>query len=148
MQRPNTVPLWLGQQALPLGIIFILLALVMIVLYVSARRRRAQMNLSRSGSTEETFVNSLVPHGFDPHISSITYKYLQETQRIAFPIQANDLLDEDLGLDLAEVDESIVDILDLTERLYQPGMKHMPLVTVQDLVRFVQASPRLVERAA
>jgi hypothetical protein len=51
-------------------------------------------------------------------------------------------------LDLADVEETVRDLLQLTQRRYQPGLRHDPLVTVEDLVRFIQASPRLVERAA
>jgi hypothetical protein len=120
----------------------------MIVLYASARARKARMNEARSGVNEDTFVNSLLIYGFDPVIARTTFRYLQEKQRVSFPIEATDMLDEDLGLGLSDVEESVQDILKLTERLYQPGLKHAPLVTVEDLVRLVQASPRLSEMAA
>jgi hypothetical protein len=148
MQTPSTTQIWLSEQAGPLAVIVALLAVVMIVLYVSARMRRARMNEARSGANEDTFVNSLIIYGFDPDIARITFRYLQEKQRVSFPIEATDQLDEDLGLDLTDVEESLQDILRLTERLYQPGLKHNPLVTVEDLVRLVQASPRLSELAA
>jgi hypothetical protein len=148
MQVPSTTWIWITEQAGPLLIIAGLLAFVMIVLYMSARNRRAKMNESRAGLTEDTFVESLLPYGFDPEISRTTYRYLQEKQRVSFPIELSDQLDEDLGLDLADVEESVQDLLGLTERLYQPGLKHTPLVTVEDLVRLIQASPRLSELAA
>lgn len=148
MQTPSTVSIWLGEQAIPLAIIVALLALIMIVLYTSARSRKAQMNEVRSGANEDTFVNSLLIYGFDPLIARTTFRYLQESQRVSFPIEATDQLDEDLGLGVGDVQESLQDILRLTERLYQPGLNHSPLVTVEDLVRLVQASPRLSEMAA
>ena len=148
MQIPSTLSVWLSEQAGPLGLIVALLAFVMIVLYFSARSRRNRMNEARAGLTEDTFVNSLIGYGFDPVIARTTYRYLQDKQNVSFPIEASDLLDEDLGLDLDDVDESIVDILALTGRLHQPGLKHNPIITVEDLVRFVQASPRLSEMAA
>lgn len=148
MQTPSTLSIWLGEQAMPLAIIVVLLSLVMIILYISARNRRVRMNEARSGTNEETFVNSLAVYGFDPMISRTTYQYLQNTQKVSFPIEANDLLDEDLGLDNADVEESIRDLMGSTYRLYQPGLQHDPIVIVEDLVRFIQASPRLAERAA
>lgn len=148
MQVPSTLWIWLTEQAVPLLIIVGLLAFVMIVLTVSARNRRAKMNESRSGVNEDTFVNSLLPYGFDPAIARTTFRYLQDKQRVSFPIESSDQLDEDLGLDIADVEESVRDLLGLTQRLYQPGLKHTPLVTVEDLVRFIQASPRLSELAA
>ena len=148
MQTPSTVSIWLSEQAGPLGIILLLLSFVMIVLYLSARNRRTQMNKERSGANEDTFVNSLLIYGFDPLISRSTYRYLQEHQLVSFPIQADDLLDEDLGLSSRDVEETIIDLLAITERLYQPGLKPAPLVTVEDLVRLIQASPRLSEIAA
>ena len=148
MQVPSTVWIWLIEQAVPLLIIVGLLAFVMVALTISARSRRAKMIESRSGMNEDTFVSSLLPYGFDPGIARTTFRYLQEKQRVSFPIQATDQLDEDLGLDMVDVDESIRDILQLTERLYQPGLQYSPIVTVEDLVRFVQASPRLSQLAA
>jgi len=148
MQTPSTVSIWLSEQAGPLALIAAFLALVMIVLFVSARRRRTRMNEARSGLTEDTFVESLIGYGFDPVIARTTYSYLQDVQNVAFPIQASDLLDEDLGLDLDDVEESIIDILALTGRLHQRGLRHTPIVTVEDLVRFIQASPRFSELAA
>lgn len=148
MQIPSTLSIWLSEQALPLAIIVVLLALVMIVLSVSARNRRVRLNDARSGTNEDTFVESLVIDGFDPQISRTVYRYLQEQQNVHFPVEATDLLDEDLGLDLVDLDETVRDVLQLTSRQYRPGLRHEPLTTVEDLVRFVQASPRLTERAA
>jgi hypothetical protein len=148
MQIPSTISIWLSEQAGPLALIVALLAFVMIILYVSARSRHARLNASRSHVNEDTFVDSLAAYGFDPGIARTTYRYLQDKQNVSFPIEASDLLDEDLGLDLVDVDETIVDILALTQRLHQPGLQHGPIITVEDLVRFVQASPRSSERAA
>ena len=148
MQVPYNLSIWLSEQAGPLALIAALLAFVMIVLYLSARARRARMNEARSHINEDTFVSSLIGYGFDPVIARTTYRYLQDKQNVSFPIEASDLLDEDLGLDLVDLDESIADILSLTGRLHQPGLRHNPIITVEDLVRFVQASPRLSEMAA
>ena len=148
MQTPSTTWIWISEQAVPLGIIVALLALVLLVLYLSARSRRLKMNEARAGINEDTFVNSLSIYGFDPLIARTTFRYLQEKQNVSFPIEASDQLDEDLGLDIEDLKESIHDLLELCGRLYQPGLNHTPLVTVEDLVRFVQASPRLSEMAA
>lgn len=148
MQTPSTLSIWLTEQAGPLIIIAASLGFVMVVLYVSARSRRVRMNEARSEINEDTFVNSLSVYGFDPSIARITFRYLQDKQGIGFPVQATDQLDEDLGLDLKDVDESVQDILAITQRMYQPGLKYNPLVTVEDLVRLIQASPRLSEIAA
>jgi hypothetical protein len=148
MQIPSTTWIWLSEQAVPLAIIVAFLAFVFSALYVSARSRRRKMNEARSHVSEDTFVNSLLIYGFDPVISRTTFRYLQEKQRVSFPIESTDYLDEDLGLDSADIEESVHDILRITDRLYQPGLKDAPLVTVEDLVRLIQASPRLSELAA
>jgi hypothetical protein len=148
MQIPTDPWIWFKEQAGPLAIIVALLAFVMIVLYVSARSRRVKMLEKRSGVNEDTFVQSLSVYGFDPVIARTTFRYLQEKQNVSFPIEATDQLDEDLGLDLGDIDESLRDILQITGRLYQPGLKYNPLVTVEDLVRLAQAMPRISELAA
>jgi hypothetical protein len=148
MQTPDTTSIWLSEQAMPFALIVLLLAFVMTVLYLSARNRRTKMNEERSGVNEDTFVSFLSTYGFDANIARSTYRYLQEKQRVSFPIQAADLLDEDLGLDSEDIRESMLDLLSINQRLHQPGVYLSPLVTVEDLVRFVQASPRLSELAA
>ena len=142
MQVPTDLSIWLSQQARPLFVIVALLALIFITLYLSARARTIRMNAVRSGLNEDTFVNSLLPYGFDPFLARTTYRYLQQEQKVSFPIKASDLLDEDFGLDVGGLRKSIFDILALTDRDYQPGLQHSPIVSVEDLVRFIQASPR------
>lgn len=106
------------------------------------------MNQSRAGINETSFVNYLSAYGFDANIARTTYGYLQDKQRVSFPIAASDLLDEDLGLDSADVDESINDLMQINGRLLRRGIVTTPMVTVEDLVRFIQASPRVSEMAA
>jgi hypothetical protein len=148
MQTPNTLWLWLSEQAIPLAVVAAFLAFVLIVLAVSARNRRVRMNQTRSGANQETFVHSLLEYGYDAEVARTIYRYLQEEQNVHFPIEPSDLLDEDLGLDIVDLDETILDVLELTRRQYRPGLRHTPLITVEDLVRFVQASPRSADRAA
>ncbi len=148
MQIPSTISIWLSEQAGPLIIIGCLVAFIMIVLFLSARNRSVSMNEKRAGSNEYTFVNYLSAYGFDANIARLTYQYLQEKQNVSFPIEASDSLDEDLGLGSGDIAETVQDLLVLTERNSQPGMMHTPLITVEDLVRYLQASPRKAEIAA
>ena len=148
MQTPSTLTIWLSEQAVPLAIIACVIAFVMVVLSLSARSRRVRLNEERSGTNEDTFVEALELYGFDPEISRTVYSYLQNHQNVHFPIETSDLLDEDLGLDLVDLDQTVREVFKLTRREYKPGLRHMPLITVEDLVRFVQASPRAVTIAA
>ncbi len=148
MQIPSTLDIWLREQAVPLLILAAFIGFVFLALVLSARARHKRMIAARAGANEDTFVHSLEIFGFDPFIARSTFRYLQDKQRVSFPIEASDQLDEDLGLGAGEVDESVKDLLKLCGRLYQPGLQHSPLVTVEDLVRFIQASPRLSELAA
>ena len=148
MRTPDTLSIWLTEQVLPLAIIAGSVAFILTVLWVSARNRRLKMNEARSGTNEDTFVDSMLIYGFDPEISRTVYSYLQQRQNVHFPIEASDQLDEDLGLDLADVEQTIREVFEITRRQYQPGLRHMPLITVEDVVRFVQASPRRASVAA
>jgi hypothetical protein len=148
MQTPSTLSIWLGEQALPLAVLIGLVAFIMTVLSLSARSRRLKLIEARSGINEDTFVESLMIYGFDPEVSRTVYAYLQERQNVHFPIETSDLLDEDLGLDLADLEQTLRETLQLTRRQYQPGLRHQPLTTVEDLVRFVQACPRSASEAA
>jgi hypothetical protein len=110
--------------------------------YLSAQSRRSSLTRDRSGLTADTFAESLAAYGFDPEIARTAYVYLQQVQQVAFPIDPRDDLDRDLGLDGEDVKLTVRDLLAETGREYLPGLLNSPLVTVVDLVRYIQASPR------
>ncbi|HEY4382763.1 MAG TPA: hypothetical protein VGN01_20635 [Acidobacteriaceae bacterium] len=138
-----SVQQWLGEQIVPVFFIGFAILMGIAMVYLSAQSRRAALMRDRSGRTEDTFTEFLSAYGFDPEISRMTYRYLQRVQRVAFPILPADDLDRDLGLDGDAVNQSLRDLLDETGRQYLPGLLTTPLVQVVDLVRMVQASPRL-----
>ena len=133
---------WLGEQIVPLFFIGFALLMGFALVYLSAKSRRTALTRDRSGRTEDTFAEQLAPYGFDPEIARLTYRYLQERQKVPFPIEPNDDLDRDLGLDGEDLNRTVRDLLAETGREYLPGMLDSPLVTVVDVVRYIQASPR------
>jgi len=148
MITPYTVQQWLGEQFLPLLLIGFSLLTGLAVLLVSVKNRRALLARNRSGQSEETFAMDLAAYGYDPTIARATYRYLQGQQKAALPIEPLDDLDSDLGLDSDDVREAIRALLAESGRSYLPGLLNTPLVTVVDLVRTVQASPRRSARVA
>lgn len=114
------------------------------LVYFSAQSRRAALARDRSGRTEDTFAEYFAAYGFDPQIARAAYRYLQQVRQIAFPIEPLDDLDRTLGLNEEELNQTIRDLLVETGREYLPGLLDSPLVTVLDLVRTIQASPRRV----
>lgn len=148
MFTPNTVQIWLSEQAVPLALIVGVLIAGFLLLKISAARRKHTLLRERAGHTEDTFVEHLTTFGFDPKIARSTYRYLQNEQNVHFPIFLTDHLDEDLGLGLAELDESKVALARENQRELRPGLRHEPIVTVEDLIRFIQASPRRKEMVA
>ncbi len=148
MVTPNSVQQWLAEQVVPLTIIVVLMIAGFLVLAISARRRRATLLRERAGHTEDRFVEELAGFGFDPKIARLTYRILQSEQSVQFPILLQDRLDEDLGLDDSDVEEMTVRVLAGAERENRPGLRHEPFVTVEDVVRYVQASPRRRHEAA
>ena len=141
----STLGQWLGQQIVPLVYIGFAVLMGFALLYFSAQSRRAALVRDRSGKTEETFAEYLAAYGFDPEIARTTYRYLQQVQQVAFPIVPKDDLDRDLGLNDNDVKRTVRDLLNETSREYLPGLLDSPLVTVVDLVRYIQASPRRVQ---
>jgi hypothetical protein len=133
---------WLSDLALPLLLIGLGILIGFTALYISAQRRRSSLARHRSGRTVETFAEYLAEYGFDPELARATYRYLQKRQKVAFPIEPFDDLDCDLGLDGEDLSETIRALLAETGRIYLPGLLDSPLVTVEDLVRTIQASPR------
>jgi len=138
---------WLGAQVVPLFFVGFALLMGMALLYFSAQSRRAALVRDRSGRTEDTFAEQLAAYGFDPEITRKAYRYLQDIQGVRFPILAQDDLDRDLGLNDDEVKQTVRDLMAAAGREYLPGLLESPLVTVVDLVRYIQASPRRVAPA-
>ena len=58
------------------------------------------------------------------------------------PITGDDL-EKDLGLTPEDVDQSVRELTTALRREYRPGLQPTPLVTVEDLIRLLQASPRV-----
>jgi hypothetical protein len=142
MPTPSTVQQWLGEQFVPLLFIGFSLLMGLAVLLMSAKSRSSTLIRDRSGHTEDTFAEDLAEFGYDPEIARATYRFLQERQKVAFPIEPLDDLDSDLGLDSEDLKEVIRGLLAEMGRSYLPGLLDSPLVTVVDLVRTIQASPR------
>ena len=142
MSTPESLPVWLNEQAGPLVIVAVCIGLALLILKISANRRQQSLARERDGVTESTFANHMEQYGFDPVIASATYRYLQDVQLVKFPILPGDALDEDLGLDSEDIDQTVRELTSALGRELNPGLLHKPLVTVEDLVRLLQASPR------
>ena len=67
---------------------------------------------------------------------------MQEVQRVPFPILPGDALDEDLGLDSEDIQQTVLQLTDRLHREPNLGLRSTPMLTVEDLVRLLQASPR------
>jgi hypothetical protein len=142
MPTLSTIQQWLGDQIVPVFFIGFAILMGIAMVYLSAQSRRSSLVRDRSGITAGSFAESLAAYGFDPEIARRTYVYLQEAQRVTFPIDPRDDLDRDLGMDGEDVKRTVRELLDETGREYLPGLLDSPLVTVVDLVRYIQASPR------
>ena len=105
---------WLGEQIVPVFFIGFAILMGIALVYLSAQSRRSSLVRDRSGCTEDTFAESLAAYGFDPEIARTTYVYLQQIQRVAFPIDPRDDLDRDLGMDGDDVKRTVRDLLDET----------------------------------
>jgi hypothetical protein len=138
----STIEQWLGQQLVPLYLIGFALLMGLAIVFLSAQHRRATLKRSRSGRTEDTFVAELAAQGFDPLLARAAYVYLHTHQRAPFPLEPLDDLERDLGFDPEDIDQTVRELLQQTGRAHFPGLLSSPIVTVQDLVRFLQASPR------
>ncbi len=148
MQIPDSLSIWLKELSIPLGLLIVLGLVAYLIVKISASRRRRVLSRQRADVTEQTFVQDLAQFNFDPLITGTTYRYLQEVQGVRFPIVASDALDEDLGLDHDDLEQTINDLLNSLKREHQPGLRYDPVITVEDLVRHLQASPRKDRQAA
>jgi hypothetical protein len=148
MDTPDSLTVWLKDQAWPIAIIVGLAIFTFVALKFAARKRQRALTQQREGVNEASFVSHLQKYGFDPMIAGSTYRYLQEVQLVKFPILPGDALDEDLGLDTEDIEQSIAELTEALKRDRSPGLRHTPIVSVEDLVRLLQASPRRANSVA
>ncbi len=135
---------WLLGQIVPVVFVGFALLAGLALVYFSAQSRKAARVRDRAGKDEETFAEEFVAYGFDAEIARATYRYLDERTKAGFPLLPGDDLDRDLGLDADDVPEVLRELTAKVGREYLPGLVTMPITTVAELVRAVQASPRKV----
>ncbi len=122
---------------------------ILLLLRVHALRARRGLLPRRPGHTEDSFVHHVASFGLHPRIARTTYRYLQRSCKVRFPILVEDSLREDLGLDQRALIEATRALL--LENGRESGQHYMPnsLVTVGDLIGFIQSSARAeIDRAA
>ena len=146
--RTLSIPAWLGHHAWPLWLLLALIVACMVLLRLSAWLRERKLRRMRAGVTQETFTAQLEQYGFDPVITGSTFRYLREVQLVPFPVLPGDDLEKDLGLAPEDVDQAVRDLSIGLRRQYSPGLQPHPLVTVEDLIRLLQASPRIGKTGA
>ncbi|MBS1814808.1 MAG: hypothetical protein JSS87_08060 [Acidobacteria bacterium] len=148
MSVPETFQGWVAVQAVPLFLLIGFLGLGLLILAISARRRRHRMQRDRAGESIETFIERMSTQGFDPYLSGLVYTYLVEHEGIGFPVRPRDMLEEDLGLSTQQSQEMLKAVLSASGREYITGITDVPLFTVADVVRAVQLSPGMERLAA
>ena len=146
--RTLSIPAWLGHHAWPLWLLLALIVACVALLRLSAWYREHRLRRQRAGITEATFTAQLEQYGFDPVITSSTFRYLREVQLIPFPVLPGDDLEKDLGLAPEDVHQAVRDLTLALRREYSPGLQPILPVTVEDLIRLLQASPRITKTGA
>lgn len=139
-----TLQQWLGEQIVPVFFVGFALLMGVAMVYISSKTRRSSLARDRSGRNVDTFAENLAAYGFDPEIARSAYRLLQLRGGVNFPLDPMDDLDRDLGMNDEDVDGAFREVLAETGREYLPGLLTSPLVTVVDVVRYAQASPRRV----
>lgn len=137
----GTLDDFLRGPALGLFLLGVVVAACLGTLFFSGVIRHRRMASARKGEDIDTFVLHLASYGFDPTLAREIYTYLTTEEDVAFPIRHTDRFDEDLRVSEEEVHRLIAHLLRCSRREALPGMRHMPLVTVEDALRFVQACP-------
>lgn len=142
--RTSSIPAWLGHHAWPLWLLLAAVVACILLLRLSAWAREHSLRRKRAGVTRETFTAQLQQYGFDPVITSATFRYLREVQLVPFPVLPGDDLENDLGLTPDDIDQAIRDLAIALRREYSPGQQPIPPATVEDLIRHLQAYPRII----
>ncbi|HXE09506.1 MAG TPA: hypothetical protein VN612_16505 [Acidobacteriaceae bacterium] len=135
---------WLLAQIVPVFSVGFALLAGLALVYFSAQSRKAARQRDRAGQNEDTFTERLAVYGFDVELARAVYRYLEQRTGVGFPILPNDDLDRDLGLDREDAMDALRELNAQVGREYLPGLVQTPLVTVADLLRAVQGSPRKV----
>ena len=147
MQAENFAD-WLHGMMAPLGILLGIALIAWAGLYCLSRAHAWRLARERVGYDEDTFARDMGQHGFDPLLARSVYAYLRDVQKIAFPMMPEDSLDERLGIADKDLEDTIRQCLLDAGREARPGLTVLPPATLEELVRYVQDSPRLADKAA
>jgi len=113
----------------------------LVVLFLSGVTRQRRLLSARRGEDVESFVLYLASFGFDAGISRSTYEYLVSEEAVVFPVHHTDRLDRDLHISDDEVSRMVDNLLRINDRVAVPGIRPVFFVTVEDVLRHIQASP-------
>lgn len=134
---------FLYAQVVPIAGLAVVLLAGLAILYISGISRQRRMIAARKGEDVESFVLNLASLGFSPGIARSTYEYLVTEEDVTFPIHPSDRLDRDLHVSEEDIHRMVANLLRINSREALPGMTLVPFLIVEDVLRYVQASPRV-----
>jgi hypothetical protein len=143
MNNMQTLSDWSMEQLGPLGIFLVIAGIAFVFFFLLARWREWDFARSRSGYGTDDFIRDMRIRGISEDVSRAGYEVIQNEQKVRFPIMPEDALDEQLGITDIDLMDTLVSILTRTGREKKAGLMHLPLVTVEDLLKLVQVSPKV-----
>ncbi|MHB1702305.1 MAG: hypothetical protein ACYCSN_19665 [Acidobacteriaceae bacterium] len=147
MQAENFAD-WLQGMMTPLGILIGIALVAWAGLYFLSKAHAWRLARERVDYDEDTFARDMAQQGLDPLLARSVYAYLRDVQKIAFPMMPEDTLDERLGIADRDLEDTILQCLLDAGREARPGLTVLPPATLEDLVRYVQDSPRLADKVS
>jgi len=137
---------WILNDGWSVGVFLVFLAVSGITVFCAAKDRNKRILMSRAGYTVENFLAEMEAAGHDVQVARTVYQFIQGTYRVGFPIQPGDDLYLMLGITDASVWRAMPALLQATGREPRIGRLLKPIVTVQELVHFVEVAPMVSER--
>jgi hypothetical protein len=111
------------------------------IVFFCARGNKKMLTETRAGHDMECFVREMTAAGHDESVSRAVYCYIEEMHGIDFPILPGDDLCTTLGITDDDVYRAVPALLTDAGRAPQLGRLKQPIITVADLVDFVERAP-------
>ena len=141
---------WLSQHSVRIAALGLPAIALCVIGLARSRRENIYPNArkNRPESAARSFAHLLESHGFDPAIALATYCYLDENTGGTLPIQPEDALEGDLGLNPDEIEHTLLALLALLGRKPALQWQRQSIQTVEDLIAVLQAAqPEVGQKA-
>jgi hypothetical protein len=132
---------WILNDGWTFSVLMVFMVASWVAVFFCARGNKKMLTKTRAGHDMDCFAQEMAAAGHNEDVARAVYRYIQEAHDIDFPILPGDDLSTTLGITDDDVYRAIPALLTGAGRAPQIGRLKQQIITVADLVDFVERAP-------